>query len=296
MSFDFGSPKEADPTADFLAREREAAGVLSGDADLFGGAGASAAAPAAATTAHDDFERSASAFPALDDDGVPAPAANTSNNAGGGGGGFGFDDDDDEPIQSSSLPAVNVNGGEPDERQQFESSFPELKDEVNDGYDSGANGFMAPPAAAPVRSSSQQASYTPAAYDEDDEEPEPVRLWREKQQDDIARRDAEAERKKGEAISKAERDIDNFYAEYNSKKEKNIAKNKEAEAKFQEERSRDLAEGTTWARVNKVLDLQNSQSKTIARIAPGATDLSRMKEIYLSLRREGETAPGASGY
>lgn len=71
---------------------------------------------------------------------------------------------------------------------------------------------------------------------------------------------------------------------------------REAEAKFHEERQRELAEGTTWTRVTKVLELQNSQSKTIARTGAGASDLSRMKDLYLSLRREGETAPGASGY
>lgn len=123
-----------------------------------------------------------------------------------------------------------------------------------------------------------------------------MRKWREAQKDAIAKRDAEAERKKAEAISKAEQDIDKFYAEYNAKKEKNIAANKENEAKFHEQRTRELAEGTTWDRVTKILDLKNSQSKTIARVGPGSSDLSRMKSIYLNLRREGETAPGAAGY
>ncbi len=68
----------------------------------------------------------------------------------------------------------------------------------------------------------------------------------------------------------AEQDIDKFYAEYNAKKEKNIAANKEAEAKLNEQRTRELAEGTTWNRVTKLLELQNSQSKTIARSGPAA--------------------------
>ena len=148
----------------------------------------------------------------------------------------------------------------------------------------------AAPAAAPA-----QPSYS-YNYDEPAEDPAPVREWREAQKDAIAKRDAEGERKKAEAISKAEQDIDNFYAEYNAKKEKNIAANKENEAKFTEERTRELAEGTTWDRVTKILELKNSQSKTIARAGPGSSDLSRMKEIYLKLRREGERAPGAAGY
>jgi hypothetical protein len=72
--------------------------------------------------------------------------------------------------------------------------------------------------------------------------------------------------------------------------------NREREAAFLDQRSRELAEGTTWGRVTKLVDLQNSQSKTVAKSGPGSTDLTRMKEVLLSLRREGETAPGAAGY
>lgn len=127
MAFDFGESKPSDPTADFLAREREAAGVLSGDADLFGssntaGAGASA----------DDFERSASAFPALDDDGLPAAAAApSSNNNNAGAGGFGFDDLDDEPAPVSAKPAADDDVG------KFEQNFPEL----DDGPSTNTNGI-----------------------------------------------------------------------------------------------------------------------------------------------------------
>lgn len=291
MAFDFGESKPSDPTADFLAREREAAGVLSDDADLFGssntaGIGASA----------DDFERSASAFPALDDDGLPAASAPS----GGGSAGFGFGDLDDQPAPvsiSSNQRAVD------DEVGKFEHNFPELDDgpsaNTNGGsYHDDADDLMSARAAAPSRviPTSVPASQPSYSYEEPTEEPEAVRQWRETQKDAIAKRDAEDERKKAEAISKAEQDIDNFYAEYNAKKEKNIAANKENEAKFHEERTRELAEGTTWDRVTKMVDLKNSQSKTIARAGPGSSDLTRMKELYLKLRREGERAPGAAGY
>lgn len=160
---------------------------------------------------------------------------------------------------------------------------------------------MSAPSAPSATRAAASSSYTAPAqtsysYEDSTEEPEPVRQWRESQKEAIAKRDAEGERKKAEAISKAEQDIDNFYAEYNAKKEKNIAANKENEAKFQEQRTRELAEGTTWDRVTKILELKNSQSKTIARTGPGSSDLTRMKELYLKLRREGETAPGAAGY
>ncbi len=114
MAFDFGESKPSDPTADFLAREREAAGVLSGDADLFGSSRCAAGGAGSA----DDFERSASAFPALDDDGLPAP---TSSNAAPSGG-FGFDDIDDRPEPTSTTSAKPVD----DEVGKFEQNFPNL--------------------------------------------------------------------------------------------------------------------------------------------------------------------------
>ncbi|KAJ1033235.1 hypothetical protein NDA13_001232 [Ustilago tritici] len=294
MAFDFGESKPSDPTADFLAREREAAGVLSGDADLFGSSGAGAAGASA-----DDFERSASAFPALDDDGIPAPATSNTNNNASSTGAFGFDDEP-EPASATSAKPVD------DEVGKFEQNFPELDDGPSTNtngasYHDDADDLMSAPSAPSATRAAAPSSYTAPAqtsysYEDSTEEPEPVRQWRESQKEAIAKRDAEEERKKAEAISKAEQDIDNFYAEYNAKKEKNIAANKENEAKFQEQRTRELAEGTTWDRVTKILELKNSQSKTIARTGPGSSDLTRMKELYLKLRREGETAPGAAGY
>jgi hypothetical protein len=39
-----------------------------------------------------------------------------------------------------------------------------------------------------------------------------------------------------------------------------------------------------------------AESKTIRPSVPGGSDLARMKEILLSLRREGDKAPGAAGF
>lgn len=42
-----------------------------------------------------------------------------------------------------------------------------------------------------------------------------------------------------------------------------------------------------------MIELQDSRSKTVAK---GTRDVSRMKEILLSLKREGDKAPNAAGY
>jgi hypothetical protein len=56
------------------------------------------------------------------------------------------------------------------------------------------------------------------------------RAWKEKQQAEIRKRDEEAQGKRDETIARAEKAIDDFYTEYNAKKEKQIAKNKCVEA------------------------------------------------------------------
>lgn len=141
------------------------------------------------------------------------------------------------------------------------------------------------------------------------------RIWREKQAEEIKKRDEASEARRQETITKAERSIDQFYEEYNAKKERNIKENKYVpcprnlyfpvlfksrlriqEQEYTAERTDALSAGTTWSRICDYVDLQNSQSKTLARTGPGTTDLSRFKEVLLRLKREGDAAPGAAGY
>lgn len=299
MSFDFGqfgSAEPADPTSDFLQREKEAAGaILGNDSDLFG-SGQPAGAP------EHDFEQRAQDFPALDDEnefedalsGAPeqpvVPAAKLES------GPMLMRADSlaefGEPPEPEPVPAP-APAPAPEPEAQFEASFPETAD-----LDAGVVPAPLPQERAPEPAETMPLGdkKTPFTYDELDEESDALRAWRAKQQEEIARRDAQSERQRSEAASKAEQEIDQFYADYNAQKEKNIRKNKEAEARFHEQKQQELAEGTTWTRITKLLDLQNSQSKTIAKVSPGSSDLARMKELYLSLRREGESAPGAAGY
>lgn len=295
MAFEFDELKSgggSDPTADFLQREKLAAGeLLGGDAQLFGGA---SAAPASADDEVQNLERNASQFPALDgeDQFLDAPAGETA-----------------ESVSVAQPGAVPPEPADPEE--QFRAHYPDLGDAdaaeppapqaVPEPEERGMSAMPEPaPQQAPAPAAPAETPLplrTQLTYDQDlEEESEPLRKWREAQADDIARRDAQAERQRGEIVSAAEQEIDQFYAEYNAQKEKNIKRNKENEARFHDQKTRELAEGTTWTRVTKLLDLQNSQSKTIAKVGAGSTDLTRMKELYLSLRREGETAPGASGY
>jgi hypothetical protein len=105
---------------------------------------------------------------------------------------------------------------------------------------------------------------------------------------------------------------------------------REDEKAFLEQLQESISKGTTWERITDLVDLQNSrescsyscsctafasqraqigididqtvyrlgliESKTLRASVPGGSDLARMKEILLSLRREGDKAPAAGGY
>ncbi|GAA6030000.1 hypothetical protein JCM8097_009208 [Rhodosporidiobolus ruineniae] len=261
------APQQSDPTQDFLARERE---LLGADASSF-------AAPTDAA-ADKDYEQSASAFPDLD----------------------GGDDALDGFTSAPAAPSAPVAGNEvsvtgDNELAQFDSQYPEIEIPAEEPQQQ-QNGFAPTPSPiglnAPVFSQ-QPPSFSSTPAPQEEGESEFIKSWREKQAEEIAKREEAAQQKKEETIAKARNAIDNFYKDYNERKEKDIAKNKEDEEKFRAQLSDSLAQGTTWERICTLVDLQDSRSKTTTK---SKQDLGRFKEILLSLKREGETAPGAAGY
>ncbi|KPV77037.1 uncharacterized protein RHOBADRAFT_34500 [Rhodotorula graminis WP1] len=267
----FGSNEQADPQSDFLARERAALGA---DASSF--------APSSDSAALDkDYEAGASAFPDLDDADDDALGAFTGSQA-----------------PAPAAPAqgqVSVTGD--NEFAAFEQEYPEIDLPSDEPHQNGLNGNpSAPPSAglaAPASFGQAPSQSASPALQQQEGESEFIKSWRDKQAQEIAAREDEYARRKEETIAKARNDIDNFYKEYNAKKEKAIAQNKEDEEKFKAELTDSLAKGTTWERICQLVDLQDSRSKTTTK---SKQDLTRFKELLLSLRREGETAPGAAGY
>ncbi|KAI6046317.1 clathrin light chain [Pisolithus marmoratus] len=251
-----------------------------------------------------DFDRAASAFPDISLDGegdVPTFLAASAPQISSG---FSFDDFGSPP--RASFTDVKVTGDE--EIEKFEDQFPDI--------DVGK--AVSPPPVLPSRSTfgtvppfaprpqPSAFSATPILNQQlDADEPEPIRQWRESQAEDIRARDEASKAKRQETIGKAERAIDQFYEEYAAKKADSIRANKfvsandmsrDEEVEYFESLRSSLTKGTTWERICDIIELQNSQSKTIARTGPGTTDLSRFKEVLLRLKREGDAAPGAAGY
>ncbi|KAM6502627.1 clathrin light chain [Amanita muscaria] len=236
-----------------------------------------------------DFDRAATAFPDISLDGegdipsIPIQPARSNT-------GFSFDAFD--PVSNDT--PVKVTGD--DEIEKFESDFPDIDVGPQPVPPPTRPTFSNAPTFAPKPQPSIYSSTPILNQPVEEDEPDVIREWREKQEKEIKARDEEAERRRLDTVSKAERAIDEFYEEYAKKKERTIRDNKEQEEEYLSTLTEKLSAGTTWERICDLIELQNSQSKTLARAGPGATDLTRFKEVLLRLKRDGEKAPGAAGY
>lgn len=120
-------------------------------------------------------------------------------------------------------------------------------------------------------------------------ESEAVKEWKERRNLEIQKRDEISLNKKKDIQEKAKKAIDDFYDNYNSKKDKFIDKTRNDESKFIENRDGLYQGGTTWDRALKLIDTNDKSLKI------GVRDKTRFKEILVSLKGNAE-APGAAGY
>lgn len=160
---------------------------------------------------------------------------------------------------------------------EFESSFPEI---------STQNENVAP--GGTLTSNSQYQAY--ASYEEE-AEPPVITEWRERRDAALATRAEKSERKKTETIKAAQQSIDDFYENYNSKKEKMIAQTRREAEEFLASRQDTSSGGTSWERIAKLVDLSGKGAKG------GASGMGkeRFRELLISLKKD-EKAPGAAGY
>jgi hypothetical protein len=117
-----------------------------------------------------------------------------------------------------------------------------------------------------------------------------LKQWREKRDADVAARDKVSADRKAQTIKQAQQDIDDYYENYNDKKEKAIAQTRKAAEEFLNARDDTTAGGTSWDRIAKLVDLSGKGVKGGA----GGSGKERMRELLISLRKD-ENAPGASG-
>lgn len=122
-------------------------------------------------------------------------------------------------------------------------------------------------------------------------ESEHIKEWKKTRDLEISKRDEIAARKLEEIKKEAEKAIDDFYENYNNKKDDAIAETKKEEKAFLEKREKFLEKGTTWDRVVELLKLTKNSD---AIDAENYRDKTRFRDLLLALKGK-ENVPGASG-
>lgn len=118
-----------------------------------------------------------------------------------------------------------------------------------------------------------------------------IKLWREKRDAGNAKRAEQFAAQKAETVQEAQQNIDDFYENYNTKKEKMITQTRKEAEQFLASRDDTTSGGTSWERIAKLVDVSGKGQKGGA----GGSGKERFRELLMSLRKD-EKAPGAEGY
>jgi len=130
-----------------------------------------------------------------------------------------------------------------------------------------------------------------AAYTEEEKEPEVIKTWREKRDAQNAKRMEQFAQQKTETVNEAQKNIDDFYENYNNKKDKMIAQTGKDAEQFLNSREDTTSGGTSWERISKLVDVSGKGAKGGA----NGSGKERFREMLISLRKDSK-APGAEGY
>ena len=197
----------------------------------------------------------------------------------------GEDDDDDDLLGggggggggAGGQTNGNTGGEELDMMGDFEASFPTI-DTSNEGVAPGG-----------TITGSQLPYRAPSALEEEADSA-PLREWRERRDLQVQHIDERSASKKSETVKAAQEAIDEFYENYNNRKDKQVAQTRKEAEEFLQNREDTTSGGTSWERIAKLVDLSGKGA------AGGASGSSkgRMRELLVSLRKD-EKAPGASG-
>ncbi|CAK7264115.1 Clathrin light chain [Sporothrix epigloea] len=172
----------------------------------------------------------------------------------------------------------NLLGGTDDETAQFESSFPDLATQSQN-------------ATSTITGPSVDFKSGYRATVEDEEEPEVVKAWREKRDEQNAKRAQQFAQQREETIAEAQRNIDDFYENYNNKRDKLVSQTRKDAEAFLSSRDDVTSGGTSWERIAKIVDVSGKGAKGGA----AGSGKERFRELLMSLRKD-EKAPGAEGY
>ncbi|POS83601.1 hypothetical protein EPUL_004012 [Erysiphe pulchra] len=184
----------------------------------------------------------------------------------------------DDDLLGGRDPISESGGGGDEELSAFESSFPAIDVRNNN--------------IAPIETITEtQLPFNQQSLREEVDEPDVIKKWREQRDVLLSERAARSEERKQETIKAAQQNIDEFYENYNTKKEKGIAQTRREAEEFLAAREDTSAGGTSWERIAKLVDLSGKGVKGGA----SGTDKARFRDLLISLKKD-PNAPGASGY
>jgi len=106
----------------------------------------------------------------------------------------------------------------------------------------------------------------------------------------IQHRDEVSAGRKADTIKAAQEAIDDFYDNYNNKRDKQVAQTRKEAEEFLKNREDTTSGGTSWERIAKLVDLSGKGQGGGAQ----GTGKAKFRELLLSLRKD-EKAPGATG-
>ncbi len=147
--------------------------------------------------------------------------------------------------------------------------------------------FQAVAPGGTITGSTFQSSYNSSS---NEPEPEVIRQWRERRDLALQERSERSAQKQAETVKAAQQNIDDFYENYNLKKEKMIAQTRREAEEFMTNREDTSSGGTSWERIAKLVDLSGKGAKGGA----SGTGKERFRELLMGLRKD-EKAPGAAG-
>lgn len=129
-----------------------------------------------------------------------------------------------------------------------------------------------------VQNNEEQDVYAEVTrIDQERQEPEKIRLWREQQVEVLAKKDADAETKKGEWRQAARQELEDWYKHRAEQHEKCKKINREGEVEFLKERD-EVTPGHEWERICRHCDFSPKGSRNLK-------DVSRMRSILLQLKQ-----------
>lgn len=163
----------------------------------------------------------------------------------------------------------------------FESQFPDLANQ-NDSV--GPSGTITGQPSVNYNSGFQ------ASVGDEEDEAEVIKEWRQKRDAQIEKRAAQFASQREETVQEARQNIDDFYENYNSKKDKSIAQTRKEAEQFLASRDDTVSGGTSWERIAKLVDVSGKGAKGGA----AGSGKERFREMLVSLKKD-EKAPGATG-